>query len=173
MQLHPGRALARASRAIATGLVALVILFEEWGWEPLQRLAARFFRLPLLRWIEAAIAALPPRAALAVFLLPTLLLLPVKVAALWLVGSGHALLGALSIVGAKVIGTALVARLFALTRPALLRLAWFARWYGRWTAWKEALLARVRASAIWRTARAIKRSAQRRWARWRAALFGS
>ena len=57
MQLHPGRALARASRAIVTGLVALVILFEEWGWEPLQRLGARLFRLPLLRWIEAAIAA--------------------------------------------------------------------------------------------------------------------
>jgi hypothetical protein len=173
MQLHPGRALARTSRAILSGLVGLVILFEEWGWEPLQRLAARVFRLPLLRRIEAGIAALPPGAALAVFLLPTLMLLPVKLAALWLIGSGHALLGAVSIVCAKIVGTALVARLFALTQPALLRLAWFARWYGRWTAWKDALLARVRASAVWRAARTIKRAARRRWARWRAALFGT
>lgn len=173
MQLHPGRALARTSRAIATALVGLVLLFEEWGWEPLQRLAAWVFRLPLLRRIEAGIAALPPSAALTVLLLPTLLLLPVKLAALWLIGSGHALLGALSIVGAKVVGTALVARLFALTQPALLRLAWFARWFGRWTAWKDALIARVRASAIWRAARAFKRSARRHWARWRAAWFDS
>ena len=32
--------------------VALVILFEEWGWEPLQRLMARLARLPLLAWLE-------------------------------------------------------------------------------------------------------------------------
>lgn len=173
MQLHPGPALARAIRAVATGLVGLALLFEEWGWKPLQRLAASVFRLPLLRRIEAAIAAPPPGAALAVFLLPTVTLLPAKLVALWLIGSGHALLGVLSIVGAKVVGTALVARLFALTQPALLKLAWFARWYGRWLVWNDALIARVRASAIWRAARAVKRLARRRWTRWRAAWFDS
>lgn len=171
MSSHPWRAFASVLRAAATGVLALVILFEEWGWEPLQHFAARLFRLPLLRRIEAAIAALPPAAALAVFLIPTLMLLPVKLAALWLIGRGHSLLGALSIVGAKLFGTALVARLFTLTRPALLRMAWFARWYGGWTAWKDALLARVRASAPWRAARAIKRLVRQRWARWRVALF--
>ena len=167
------RALARVLRAVATGVLALVILFEEWGWEPLQRLAARLFRLPLLRRIEAAIAALPPGAALAAFLVPTLMLLPVKLAALWLIGHGHALLGALSIVGAKLFGTALVARLFTLTRPALLRMAWFARLYAGWTGWKDALLERVRASAPWRAGRAMRRLLRQRWARWRAALFGT
>jgi hypothetical protein len=49
-----------------------------------------------------------------------------------------------------------VARLFTLTQPALMRLAWFARLHGRWVPWKEALLARVRASAPWRLARALR-----------------
>ena len=90
--------LAQALRLLRTGLrhlgmalLALLILFEEWGWVPLQRLMARLGRLPVLRRLEAAVARLPPRAALAVFLLPTLLLLPVKLLALWLIGQGKAL----------------------------------------------------------------------------------
>jgi hypothetical protein len=123
-------------RRIAEALIALVILFEEWGWEPLQRAIAWIARLPPLAWLERRIATLPPYAALAVFALPTLLLLPVKLAALWLIGIGKAGLGVAVIVVAKIVGTALLARLFKLTQPALMRLAWFARWYARWTVWK-------------------------------------
>jgi hypothetical protein len=150
-------------------LLALVILFEEWGWEPLKRAMAWVARLPPLAWIERRIAALPPYAALAVFLLPSLLLLPVKLAALWLIGIGKAGLGFAVIVIAKLIGTALLARLFQLTQPALMQLAWFARWYGRWTAWKQAVLAQVRASWAWRVGRVVKRRVAQRVARWRQA----
>lgn len=168
----PLHRLARALRAVATGVLALAILFEEWGWEPLQRALGRLARLPLLRQLEALIARLPPYAALAVFFVPTLALLPVKLAALWLLAHGHKLAGLGLIVAAKLGGTAVVARLFMLTRPALLRLAWFARLYARWTAWKDALLAHVRASWAWRWGRAFKRAAHRRWARWRALMLG-
>ena len=106
-------------------LIALVILFEEWGWEPLQRALAWVARLPPLAWIERRIAALPPYGALLIFMLPTLLLLPVKIAAVWLVGIGQATLGLALILVAKLIGTALLARLFKLTQPALMQLAWF------------------------------------------------
>jgi hypothetical protein len=148
--------VVRFLRNVFGALVALLILFEEWGWEPLQALLARLTRLPGLAWLERRIAALPPYAALAVFFVPALALLPLKLAALWIVGQGHAVLGLLLILGAKVVGTAVVARLFALTRPALMSLDWFARLYGRWLAWKERLLARVRASAVWAVARSVK-----------------
>ena len=161
------RTLVDGLRHTVTALLALLILFEEWGWEPLQRALAWVGRLPLLRQIEAAITRLPPRAALLVFLLPTLLLLPIKLLALAAIAHGHKLLGLGVILLAKLLGTAVVARLFALTRPALLQLAWFARIYGRWTAWKDALLARVRASWAWRSGRALKRLLRQRWARWR------
>jgi hypothetical protein len=149
-------------------LVALIVLFEEWGWEPLQRLMARFTQLPGLRHLEALIVRLPPWAALIVLLLPSLLLVPTKVVALWLVARGQRTLGLVAIVVAKVVGTAIVARLFALTRPALMRLPWFATVYARWVAWKDALIARVRASWAWRAGRATKRAVQRQWSRWRA-----
>jgi hypothetical protein len=148
--------------------VALVILFEEWGWEPLERLGGTLARLPPVAWLEQRIASLPPPAALAVFLTPTLLLLPIKLLTLWLIIQGHALFGLLVIVAAKIAGTALVARLFMLTRPQLMKMNWFANLYARWSAFKESLIAMARASSAWRWARAIKargRRALRRFGR--------
>jgi hypothetical protein len=159
--------ILRLLRRFFEALIALVILFEEWGWEPLQRALAWVARLPPLAWIERRIAALPPHAALAVFILPTLLLLPVKLAALWLIGIGQAALGLALILIAKLIGTALLARIFKLTQPALMQLAWFALWYGRWALWKAGIVARVRASWAWRVGRVIKRRVAMRVARWR------
>lgn len=153
----------RALAALGAWLLALVIVFEEWGWAPLQALLARLGRWPGLRWVEARVQALPPWAALLVCALPTALLLPVKLLALWTVGNGYVVLGMAVIVLAKVAGTAVVARLFTLTQPALLRLPWFAWGYAHWLAFKERLLLRVRASWPWRLARVLKRQAQRSW----------
>jgi hypothetical protein len=60
-----------------------------------------------------------------------------------------------------------LARLFALTRPALMRIAWFARGFARWTAWKTELLTRVRASAVWRAAAAVRLQVAAVIRRWR------
>jgi hypothetical protein len=150
--------------------LALLILFEEWGWEPLQRVLARIGQWPGFRWIERRISALPPYAALALFIVPSSLLLPIKLLALLLIERGQPVLGTLVILAAKLVGTAVVARLFALTRPALMRLAWFAHAYGRWTDWKDALLAQIRASAPWRLARALKADLRRHWAALKARL---
>jgi len=166
------RVLARGVRALAAGALALLILFEEWGWEPLQRAVAWVGRLPVLRQLEAAIARLPPYGALAVFAVPSLLLVPVKLLGLWLVTRGHGVLAVAMILTAKLGGTAVVARLFELTRPALMQLAWFAALHARWLGFKEPLLARVRASWIWRNGRALKQAMARRLARWRAYFTG-
>jgi hypothetical protein len=153
-------------RALLQWPLALIILFEEWGWEPLQRLFALLAGLPIVAWVERRISALPPYGALAVFGAPTLMLLPVKLLALWAIGQGHYVLGTVVIVVAKIAGTAIVARLFTLTRPALLTLPWFALPYARWVIWKNALLEQVRASWIWRSARELKRDLRRSVGRW-------
>lgn len=143
---------------------ALVILFEEWGWEPSQRFMEQQARWPVVAWLERHISALPPSAALLVFALPSLLLLPVNLFALWLTGQGKVALGSALIVAAKLAGTTLVARVFTLTRPALLELLWFARLYRRWQVWEAALLTPVRASWAWQAGSAGKRL----WANWRS-----
>jgi hypothetical protein len=160
----------RALRLVFTPLIALILLFEEWGWEPLSALVARLARLPFLAWVERQIAALPPWAAAAVFAIPALAVVPVKLLALFLIGKGHALLGIAVLLAAKVLGTALLARLFTLTQPALMRLAWFARWYPRWKTWKDDVIAWVRSSALWRAAAGRKAQVRGWWQAFRQSL---
>ena len=164
--------LKRILRALAFGVLAIVLLFEEWGWEPLARLFARLARLPLWARLEAFIARLPRWGALLVFVVPWALLLPVKLLALFLFAHAQKTLGITLLLGAKVLGTAIVARLFQLTQPALMKFEFFAKWYPRWKVWKDALMAQIRASEPWQWAIRIKASAKAWWAKTSRALRG-
>ena len=157
--------LRRLLRAVSTALLVPVLLFEEWGWAPLAALVARLGRLPLWARVERRVSSLPPWGAVLVFFTPVIALFPVKLLALYLFGRGHYTMGLVLLIGAKLAGTALVARLFQLTLPALLQIPWFARWYPRWKAWKDRVLTAVRQSAPWQTVRALKARARRRWRR--------
>jgi hypothetical protein len=159
------RALSRIlGRVVRTGLqivLAIIILFEEWGWRPLAELIGRLARWQPWARVETAIARLPPYAALLVFVLPSALLLPLKFLALLLVGRGQWVLAAVLFAAAKVGATALVARLFMLTQPALMQIGWFAWAYDTLMPWKDALVERVRASTVWRLGRVIKERMRR------------
>jgi hypothetical protein len=90
-----------------------------------------------------------------------LLLLPVKLLALLAIAHGHALSGILGFVVAKLGGAAVVARIYVLTLPTLLTLAWFARWHGGFMSLKNRWLAALRASNFWRQARLAMSGARR------------
>jgi hypothetical protein len=111
--------------------------------------------------LEARIVRLPPYGALAVFALPTVLLLPLKFLALFLIATGHTLSAALLFLGAKVLGTAIVARLFQLTHDQLMQIGWFKLCYDRLMPWKDALVERVRQSEVWKMGRVIKHEVKR------------
>ena len=130
-------------------LAAIVILIEGWLWEDLARLAAVIGRLPILRLVEAFIVSLPPYPALLFFATPALLLVPLKLVALFFISHGQTTLGLLTIITAKFAGTALVARIFTLTRPQLLRIAWFAWLYERFTAFKTRVYATIKSTALY------------------------
>ena len=83
----------------------------------------------LVRTIEKHIASLVPRWALVTFLLPSLILIPAKLLGLHAITSGHLFLGSTVFILAKLLGMALFSRIFNLTCPALMQLAWFARLY--------------------------------------------
>ena len=140
-------------RNVLLAPILLVLLFEEWGWEPLARIFARLAKLPLWAKLEGVVTRLPPWAALLVFSVPVVTLVPIKLLALYLFAQGHAALGVTLVIAAKITGTAVAARLFQLTEPALMRLAWFARLYTPYKRWKDRVLAHVRESALWRGVR--------------------
>lgn len=155
--------LIRIVKAITSLAIVLIILFEEWGWEPLQRLASRFAKLPIFHQIEQRIVRLPPYPALIVFAIPGAALFPIKIFALKLIANNHTGLGLTIIVMAKIIGTAIVARLFTVTKPTLMQLDWFAFLYDRWTTWKHKVITYAKATAVWRLANNLKTHARARW----------
>jgi hypothetical protein len=143
--------------------IALILLFEEWGWEPLAALFDRFARLPMWARLERQITMLPPWSVLFVFGIPVLALFPVKILALYLFGKGHVFTGAIMLVGAKLFGTAVCARIFQLTKPALMKIGWFSRWYPRWKKWKDAILSKVRQTYFWHKMQKMKLKIKRWW----------
>lgn len=137
-------------------LAALIVLFEEWGWKPLSEALAWLARFRIIAKLEGLIARLPPYGALFVFALPTAILFPLKLLAVWLLANEQFAAATGLFIGAKIASTALVARLFMLTRPALMQIAWFARAYNWFMPWKDRLFAQIRASWVWRYGRMVK-----------------
>ena len=133
-------------------LAALFMFVEEWLWNQLTTFMAWVARAPAFRWLEKKLAALPPYGAMAVFLIPGLLLLPVKLAALYFMTHGHPGRGLAVIIAAKVIGTAIVARIFTVCRPSLLTVRWFRRLYEWIVRVKTRLYTAIKAMPAWATA---------------------
>ncbi|MGE8944484.1 hypothetical protein ACO2I3_21480 [Leptospira interrogans] len=155
-----GRSLLRIAKGAVDILLALLLLFEEWGWRPLANLIARLRRFEIWARFENWLTTLPPYGALCAFVLPSCLIFPLKIAAVYLVATGHFLTAVLLLLGAKVAGTAILARIFVLTQPKLMQIGWFASLYNWVMPWKEALFERIRASWAWRYARVVKARAK-------------
>ncbi|MEO7496617.1 MAG: hypothetical protein ABIT83_12945 [Massilia sp.] len=145
-------------------LAAVLLLLEDWFWDLGAKLVNLIASWPPLRVLETRIKALKPYPALCAFVLPGLLLFPVKVLAVLAIASGHPISGVTVIVAAKIGGAALVARLYTLTKPALLSLAWFARWHDAFMRIKDRWIGRLKATDAYRRASmmsALMRSAVR------------
>jgi hypothetical protein len=152
-------------------LLALVFLFETWLWEHLSPIVAwAVARLPWREFkakVAAAIERLPPKATLVVFVIPFIVLLPLKFLEFWLLAHRQWMAAILVLILAKLLGLGVTAFIFDITRPKLLQLAWF-RWLYEhvlaWLAWahglidpiKQRIRMRLRMFAPQRAGRALK-----------------
>ncbi len=148
-------------------IAAVVILLEDWLWDDLQRLAQFLGHLPVFHQIEALVGRLPPTGALAFFLVPTVFLFPVKLLALWFISGGHVLMGVLTMIGAKIVGTALVARIFKLTKPKLLQFTWFEKLYRHITNFKSLIYQRIKATAAYQRLHSVRVNLRESWRRFK------
>ena len=137
----------RALRRPLLIVLALVFLFEAWLWEhlsPIVRWLVEQVAWPQLRArIAALIERLPPYPTLLVFVIPVVLLLPMKLLGLWFLAGGHLFLAFATLAFAKVVSMGVTAFIFEVTRPKLLQLPWFRFIYERvltWIAWAHALV---------------------------------
>jgi hypothetical protein len=113
-------------------LLAIIFLIEAWLWRHLEPIVAavvawiplRALKLRLAAWIETV----PPPVALVVFVVPAILLFPLKLLTLWLVAQKQLIAAGLLFTFAKLVGLGVTAFVFEATRPKLLQMAWF-RWF--------------------------------------------
>jgi hypothetical protein len=167
--------LARIRSWLWSGVVGsatLVFVVEEWLWETLVAAMRSLGRLPGIRQLEAWIASLPPAGAAFFFVLPTSLALPVKIIALHEIASGRIVRGTLVIVAAKVLATALFARIYVLTQPALMRVNWFVTVRAAILRWRDWSYAQIEAHPAWRAIRARIAYWRALAAAWRRRVFG-
>lgn len=156
--------LRRALRAPLLLLAFLWVVLEETIWRWAARLGGALARLPVFAGLERLILRLDPHVVLLLFLVPIAGLIPLKLAAVWLIGGGHPIKGVMLLMAAKVLGTALSAHLYAVAEPKLMTIPIFARVRN----FVVGLLARAHAyldaSPTWQAAqRAVRRA--RAWAR--------
>src|SRR5437660_2872167 len=112
-------------------LLALFFLVEAWLWDHLRPLVAAVVNVIAWDRLKARLAALvdwlPPWAVLIVFVIPFVLLLPLKFLEVYFLVHREWIPAIVVLVLAKLLGLGVTAFIFDVTRPKLLQMAWF-RW---------------------------------------------
>ena len=119
-------------------ILALLFLLEAWLWDHLRPAVARVVNLvPWGRikvWLRRMIEGLPPWAALGVFIVPVIVLLPLKFFEVFFLAKRQWIAAGLVLILAKLLGLGVTAFVFDATRGKLLQMRWFARMFD-WFMW--------------------------------------
>ena len=112
-------------------LLAIVFLIEAWLWEHLSAIISRAVNLVawdrLKGWLARLVEKLPPWAVLIVFVVPFIVLLPLKFLEVSFIVHHRWFAAIFILVLAKLLGLGVTAFIFEVTKPKLLQMAWF-RW---------------------------------------------
>jgi hypothetical protein len=162
---HKARTAKPLGRGVTTVLLfaaAAVLLFEEWLWDHSTAIAKRLGRLPPLALLEAWIRRRSQWQAMALFVLPVIVVYPLKAVALYAMTRGYVTVGVSSFVLAKILATAVFARLFQLTEPAITRIRWVRHGRDAFLRWRAFMHRWLNSQPAYRNARATIRDASAR-----------
>lgn len=163
--------LKRALEIAIVPLAAAIVFFEETLIKYLNVAMAAVARWPPIAKLEAWLVQLPPYAALAAFVAPSILILPIKLVALWFATMGLYGLALGAVIVGKMLGTAVLARLYRILRPTLMTIPWFARLDTWFFYWRDQAYAFVRSLGPWQRAKAIVQWVRARMAELVSGLF--
>jgi hypothetical protein len=114
-------------------ILALLFLLEAWLWDHLKLVVVRVVGVIPWGWVRPAltglIARLSPQATLVVFVIPFIVLLPLKFLEFWFLAHREWLAAVVVLVMAKLVGLGVTAFIFDVTKDKLLQMAWFRRLY--------------------------------------------
>ena len=114
-------------------VLALLFLLEAWLWDHLRPIVARIVSVIPWGWVKPALVRLvdrlSPQATLVVFVVPFVVLLPLKFLEFWFLAHRQWVAAIVVLVLAKLVGLGVTAFIFEVTKDKLLQMAWFRRVY--------------------------------------------
>lgn len=147
--------LERALELVIVPLAAAIVFFEQTLIKYLNAAMAAVARWPPIARVEAWLVGLPPYAALCAFAAPSMLILPIKLTALWFATMGKYGLALGTLVVGKMLGTAVLARLYRILRPRLMTIGWFAKADTSFFYWRDQAYAFVKSLPAWKRVAAL------------------
>jgi hypothetical protein len=164
----PRRGAGRVLSPVVAVLAAVYFLIDALFLPPLRLLARWLGRFAAFVRLGDWIRSLGPYQTLALFLVPLIILEPVKPVAAYFMATGRFAHGVAVLVVGEILKITIVERLFHIGRDKLLTIpafAWAYNYVMRWLAWLEAL---PPWQAVMRQVRAVKARARAAWHRVRA-----
>jgi hypothetical protein len=135
-------ALLRLLRPILFAITIIYFLIDAIFFSLVAPIAAWISRLPILARIRAWIGSLRPYPALALFVVPLVILEPVKPVGTYLIATGRFVHGTSLIVAGEILKLVIVERLFQINRDKLLSIpafAWIYYFIVGWLDWLKQL----------------------------------
>ncbi len=142
---------------LLTPFAIVVFLIEDLLIRQLGHQLGRLAAWPPIARAEARAARLPPYGALALFLLPSSLVVPEKLLVIWLFHH-HLYWAAIGVlIGAKLFATAVVGRILSICHPSLSQLAWFRRADDWVRLTRNRIYGAIKSTALWQAGGRLKR----------------
>lgn len=141
---------------ILLSFLAIFLIIEEWLWDLLTALGHTLIQWLNLERLEQWLRQTTPPMALVAFCIPLLIVAPINLVAFGLLAHGLIVQGILMEVLAKLLGTLLVARVFALTKPQLLTFTFLKIIYTTITCWLQWAHQKITETTVYRWAKRLK-----------------
>jgi hypothetical protein len=123
-------------------LVAVYFVIDALALSILKPLLRNISNLQVFKFIAPWIASLGPYSTLALFLVPLILLEPIKPLSAYFAASGHFAFGVLAVIIGEILKITIVERIFHIGRDKLMTIKAFALIYNlasEWLTWLKAL----------------------------------
>ena len=136
------RILKSVFKPVVVVVAAVYFVIDALILAALRPLLKRILHLGLFQWIARWIESLSPYATLALFLVPLIVLEPVKPLGAYLIATEHFVSGSLVLVLGEVLKILIVERVFQIGQPKLMTIrafAWIHDLVAGWLAWLQAL----------------------------------
>lgn len=153
-------------KKLLLSLLAIFLIFEEWLWDSLTTFGHLLVRWLNLGAVERWLSQTSPNVALLAITIPLLIVTPLNLTAIWMLTHGLLIQGILLELLAKLLGTVLIARVFALTKPQLLSFTFLRIIYTTITGWMQWAHRKVVDTAFYQQLKNFQHAAKMRFAKW-------